>query len=203
MPEYEILKIPMVARNLAASRTPRLQPSVAAEYGDMVSGEVARGDWSIDPQDGEAINSKGQKIADHLEFCLSTRPHWLVPATLADPADDTWTSGSLTKQGARLKQLRAFCGSDQAALVLLTEEAARFGVKPFTTEKGEKLSEKAPQGAKRVSGSNPWGDAYVKANGQEAAYAERARLMRTLNLKACTALAAAAGYTVTGAKLKK
>src|SRR5579863_10235884 len=99
--EYTILNVPLVGRNLAASRSPRLQPSVPAEYGDMLSREVQMGEWTVDPENGEPLNAKGQTIKDHLEFCISTRPHWLLPAILEDEADEVWTSGNLTLQGKR------------------------------------------------------------------------------------------------------
>ncbi len=203
---YEVLNLPLRAFNLAGSRVPRLQQYVPAEFRDnWISPQVARGEWNIDPVDGAHINSAGQTLEEYLEFWLKSRPHAFEPIVLEDPVDDTWTSGSLTKQGARFKELKAFCASDAAALVLLTEEAAKFGVKPFTTEKGEKIT--APRGAKSggnaVSSQNPWSDAYVKRHGQEAAYKERARLLKLLGVSKCaTEWAAPCGYTITGAPLR-
>jgi hypothetical protein len=84
MVEYAILNVPLVGRNLAASRAPRLHPSVPAEYSDMLSREVAAGEWIVDPQDGSPLNAKGQTLAEHLEFTLGTRPHWLVPAAASN-----------------------------------------------------------------------------------------------------------------------
>src|ERR1700690_3351370 len=85
--KYAILNVPLLGRNLAASRTPRLQPSVPEEYGDMLSNEVAMGAWTVDPENGQPLNSKGQTLTDHLEFTLKTRPHWLMPAVLEDEAE--------------------------------------------------------------------------------------------------------------------
>jgi hypothetical protein len=51
-------------------------------------------------------------------------------------ADETWTSGSLQKQGERWRTLRAHLGSDAATDAAMREEAALYGVKPGTTQKG-------------------------------------------------------------------
>ena len=189
------------ARELASLRTPRMQKEAIDEYCDWVSREVTMGNFVVDPKTGEWIHSSGQILDEHREAWLKSRPHALVPAVLEDPVDDTWTANpaSLTKRGARLKQLREFCGSDAAALVLLKEEAARFGVKnPLSTEVGGvavRVDKKA------ASASNPWNDAHAQRNGLAASHAERDRLMKTLGLKKCAALAAAAGVSITGVKL--
>src|SRR5579863_6888486 len=127
--EYTILNVPLVGRNLAASRAPRLQPSVPAEYGDMLSREVSAGEWTVDPENGEPLNSKGQNLQEHLEFTLGTRPHWLLPEVLEDEAEAVWLSETpnLSVRGKRLQALEKFAGSKAAALVLFKEEAARYG----------------------------------------------------------------------------
>ena len=51
--KYAILNVPMLGQNLAASRTPRLQPSVPVEVNTMFSGEVSRGEWTVDPENGQ------------------------------------------------------------------------------------------------------------------------------------------------------
>jgi hypothetical protein len=203
MPDYAILKAPLLGRNLAASRTPRLQPSVPAEYGDILSREVAMGEWTVDPENGEPLNSKGQSIKDHLEFAISTRPHWLLPAVLEDDADEVWTSGNLTLQGKRLKQLEEFSGSKAAALVLLTEEAERYGVKPFTTAKGVKPGDDANKGHdKKPEGNlttNPWSQNF---RGDEATRTARIASICKQGTKLADALAKAAGTTI-GKPLRK
>ena len=202
MAQYEILNAPLLARNLAASRSPRLQPSVPAEFSDFISNLVARGDISIDPADGKPITAKGQTLEEALEDWLSTRPHALLPILKEDPADEVWTEANLTKRAARLKHLREFCGSDAAALILLREEAALYGVKnPFSTEVGEKIVPGEKPKGNAVSSQNPWNDEYVKRHGLDAAYVERARLMKVLGLKVCGPMAKSAGKTLTGAKL--
>ena len=203
---YMILEIPRHARNVAASRMPRLQSSVPAEFADnWISPQVASGVWNIDPSDGQPINDKGQTLEVYLEAMIKSRPHWLLPETPVDPNETTWSSGNITLQAARLKQIRATTNTDAEALAQLTEEAAEWGVKPFSTVKGEKLDPKAPRANDRkpVSASNPWGAIFVKANGIDAAYLERERLMKTLGLTKCAGFAAAAGLTITGAPLKK
>jgi hypothetical protein len=204
MPEYQILNAPLLARNFAASRLPRLQPSVPAEYGDMVSREVAMGDWSVDPSSGEPINSKGQSVTDHLETTLQTRPHWLLPVEKEDPASDTWTSGSLTKIGARLKQLRAFTGSDAAAQVLLAEEAAHYvdpatgqPLKPFSTVQGVKPEDRA---ANEKGTRNPYSPA---SRGNEERRMEKILALIKSNAKLAASLAKSAGMRIDGSAIPK
>jgi hypothetical protein len=200
MAEYSILNVPLVGRNLAASRAPRLHPSVPAEYGDMLSREVAAGEWTVDQENGEPLNAKGQTLPEHLEFTLGTRPHWLVPEVVEDEAEAVWTSGSLTLQGQHLNQLEKFAGSKAAALVLFKEEAERYGVKPFTTEKGVKPSEqrKGPADESNLS-TNPWSKTF---RGDDAARAARIASICKQGTKLANALAKAAGTTI-GRPLRK
>jgi hypothetical protein len=208
MPEvnYEILNLPLKAFNLAASRVPRLLPTVPAEFRDnWISPQVARGDWNVDPVDGEYINGTGQTLEEYLEHWLKSRPHAFEPVVLEDANDTTWTEANITKRAARFKELKAFCGSDAAARVLFAEEAAKFGVTdPFSNQKGEKIDPKKPKsGGKVVTSQNPFSDAYVKRHGQEAAYAERERIMKLVGLdKFAEDWATPCGYTVTGARLR-
>jgi hypothetical protein len=197
---YEILNVPLLGQNLAASRTPRLQPSVPSEYGSFLSAEVARGAWTVD-EVGEPLSAAGQTIAQHLEFYLSTRPHCLMPSVLVDDADETWTSGSITKQGARLRQLEKFCGSTAAALILLTEEAARYGLKPFTTQIGVKQGEGGDKKKtdERDATNNPWSASF---RGDEAARAVRIDQICKTGTKFAHDLAKAAKTTI-GKPLRK
>jgi hypothetical protein len=204
---YAVLNVPKLGIEMAASRTPRLQPSVPEEYGFMLSSEVTRGAWTVDPDNGQPLNSAGQSLADHLEFTLKTRPHWLMPAALEDEAEMTWLSGNLTLQGQRLEQLKKFCGSEKAALVLLHEEAERFGTKAFTTvpgvKPGEKSTDKKSEEAANLS-TNPWSASF---KGDEAA--RIARIESILKVKGkkkgtdlANDMAKAAGRTV-GKPLRK
>lgn len=208
--EYVILNVPLVGRNLAASRTPRLQPSVPAEYGDMLSDEVARGEWTIDPENGEPLSVKGETIPQHLENKIKPRPHWPAPVVLNDVADDVWTSGNLTRQGERLRELERFCGSKATALVAFNEEAARYGVKPGSTKPGTKPNtdgekkpgdKTVPQSLNRdASTTNPWSD---KFRGTEAERdAKIASILKVQGSKLSEALARAAGTTI-GRPLRK
>jgi len=198
--EYKLFNIPLLARNLMASRQPPVQPSVPPEFSDDVSRNIS--DWSID--NGEPLNSKGQTLPEFADFWLSSRPHCLVPAAVIDVQDETWLSGNLDKQGERWKQLREFLGSDAATNAAIKAEAELYGAKFGSTQKGRKPGTKPEADSADKGGpNNAWSEAYAKRHGQDAAYAERARLMRTLGLKACTSMAAAAGRTITGAVLKK
>src|ERR1700688_3395314 len=105
--EYNIYEVPLLGRNLAASRIPRLQPTVPEEYGGMLSDEVSRGAWTVDPQNGEPLSAKGMTIAQHLEFMLNTRAHWLMPTVLQDEADGAWVGpGNITARGKRFEQIK-------------------------------------------------------------------------------------------------
>ncbi|HLZ06267.1 MAG TPA: hypothetical protein VKR55_29460 [Bradyrhizobium sp.] len=205
---YEIHNVPLLGRNLAASRTPRLQPSVPEEYSDFLSNEVARGEWTVDQEDGKPLSAKGQTLEQHLEFTLATRPHWLMPVVLEDEADEVWTSGNMTLRSKRFEQIKKFCGSDAAARVLFAEEAARYGVtQPFTTQIGTKPSD-ASSGRddkskdKKAEGdltNNPWSKNF--RGDEEARQSRIASIIRT-GTKFAEGMAKAAGTTI-GRPLRK
>lgn len=204
---YAIFNVPLLGRNLAASRTPRLQPTVPEEYGDMLSDEVARGNWSTDPENGEPINSKGQTIQDHLEFCINNpvrpRPHWLMPVDKGseDEAEKVWLSGNITLHGQRLVQLETFCGSKAAALVMWKEEAARFNAKPGLpipgTMPGEDGDKKKT--TELEAKNNPWSSSF---RGDDAARAARIASIIQTGTRFADQLAKAAG-TVVGKPLAR
>jgi hypothetical protein len=202
MAEYRYLNVVNLGRNAANVRVPRLQKSVPNEFVEMLSREVAAGEWMHD--NGSAINSTGQTVEEYLDHLISTRPHWEVPATVVDAADDTWTSGSLAKQGKRWKELRAFLGSDKVTDAAMAEEAALYGVVPGSTKIGVKPGEKQPEDNGESGGpsahSNPWSPKWHGTPAQ--AEAEKARLIRRLGTKAAASIAKSAGYSVLGAKLK-
>jgi hypothetical protein len=199
MAEYNYVDVVVLGVNAANARVPRLQKSACSEFGEMLSREVATGEWV---QDGEqVINSTGQTPEQYLDSLISTRPHWEIPATVVDAADDTWTSGSLTKQGKRWRELKSYLGSDAAADKALAEEAALYGVVPGTTKIGVKPGDVEKESGGKTGGpspSNPWNDK-TRFTPAEAD-AEKARLLKTLGTKACASLAAAAGKTVLGAR---
>jgi hypothetical protein len=202
MPDaISILNIPLLARNAIALRRPKVFPSAQDHYGDFISREVAIGNFSIDPS-GEPIHATGKNLNEYQEHYLSSRPHAIEPLPpLADPADDLWIGpANITRRGARYKELLAFAGSAAAALVLLKEEAAAFGITdPFSTQAGEKVDPTAkadkPKGAGR---NNPWSPEYVGD-----AEAEKSRLIKTLGTRACSGMAAACGVSIFGSPLKR
>jgi hypothetical protein len=195
--KYKILEVPLLGRNLAASRTPRLQPSVPEEYGDMLSSEVTRGDWSVDPENGQPLNSKGQPLQDHLEMTLKTRPHWLMPVDKGseDEAEKVWLSGNITLQGQRLVQLENFCGSKAAALVMWKEEATRFGATAGSPVPGIKPGEDGDKkkAAEREAKNNPWSADF---RGDDDARAERIASIIKTGTRFADQLAKAAGTVV-------
>ena len=202
--EYRVLEVPLAGRNLAASRSPRLQPSAVVEYSDMLSREVSAGRWTVDPENGEPLNSAGQNLAQHLEFTLKTRPHWFLPVVLEDDADKVWLAEvpSLTERGARLVQLEKHCGSKAAALVLFKEEAARYGItNPMSRQPGSKPGERKSDD-KAAAGNlsrNPWSD---KFTGSEAERINGITFAIKRGTSFADALAKSAG-TVTGKPLRR
>ena len=204
MVDYAIFNIPLTGRNLAASRSPRLQPSVPPEYADMLSGEVARGEWSVDPENGEPLNAKGQNLQQHLEFALSTRPHWLLPEVLADEADAVWLSETpnISARGNRFNQLKKFVGgNEKAARALFEEEALRYGItKPFSLQPGTKPGEQRKDSADQGNlTTNPWSPRF---HGDEDARAAKIASIIKQGTQLANALAKAAG-TVVGKPLRK
>lgn len=201
---YKLHEIPLLARNLASSRTPRLQPSVPEEYGSFLSNEISRGEWTYDPENGEPLSAKGQTLSEHLEFTLKTRPHWLMPVEKGgdDEADAAWLEGNMTRRSARLTQLEKFCGSKAAALVMLHEEAARYGVtKPFTQQIGVKPGTKSAEEKKPGENlsTNPWSASW---RGDEEQRMEKITSIIKTGSAMAIALSKAAG-TVVSRPLRK
>jgi hypothetical protein len=197
---YEVLNVPRIGREIAASRSERLQPSAVVEYADMLSREVARGDWSTNPEDGQPINSAGQTLPEHLEHTLKTRPHWLMPIDKGseDEADACWLSSNMTLRSRRFDQITKFCGSDAAARVLYAEEAFRYGIdKPFSNQAGVKPGEVGDKGkakaAERNLTTNPWSKNF---RGDLAARNAQIASIMKQGTPFANALAKAAGTTV-------
>jgi hypothetical protein len=197
--KYEYVDVVRLGINAGNARIPRLQRSAVTEFGELLSIEVQRGEWS---QDGHsALNAVGQSPEQYLEFVLTTRPHWEIPATVIDAADDTWTSGSLAKQGERWRTLRAHLGSDAVTNAAMAEEAAAYGARFGSTVKGvppgsAKGEEKPAAGLS----SNPWSDRF---NGsEEQRLAKMASIIKT-GTKFASDMARSAGKTITGAPLKR
>jgi hypothetical protein len=199
MSEFRYIDTVKLGLNAANARVPRLQISAIKEFGELLSREVTAGEWV---QDGETvINAAGQSPEQYLDHWVSTRPHALIPAVLVDAADDTWTSGNLTKQGARFRELKSFLGSDKAADKAMAEEAALYGAVPGSTKKGVKPGSEREEKPGSVSPNNPWSDKF-HGTPQEA-LAEQTRLIRTLGTKGSASIAKAAGYSILGAKIAK
>jgi hypothetical protein len=206
MPEYKYFDVVKHGVNAARVRDPRLQDGVANEFAGMLSAEVARDEWT--QIDGTAVNVKGMSVEQYLDHLVSTRPFWLVPATVVDAADTTWTSGSLAEQGKRWRELRDYLGSDKAADKALREEAAIYNTVPGSTKPGIRPGyaekKKAGQAFGREDGpplsSNPWSDTY-RGTPQEA-LAEQTRIIKTGSERART-MAKACGVSVFNVPLRK
>jgi hypothetical protein len=204
-PTFGILNVVPKGRNMIASRTPRVQPSVPEEYAEFLSNEVEHGNWSVDPQNGEPLDSKGRTLQDHIEDTLRTRPHWLMPQVLEDAAETVWLGEpTLSARGERYRQLVKYHGNEKLADIAFREEAERYGVSnPFSLQPGSKpgnisRTTDPAKSAAPLSG-NPWHPSYRGT--PEEAEAEQVRLIGT-GISRATSIAKAAGKTVFGKPLK-
>lgn len=200
MADYIYIDVVKLGIDAGHARVPRLQKSAVNEFGEMLSREVKAGQWTRDGD--EALNAEGLTVEAYLDVLLSTRPHWAVPAVLVDAADETWLSGSLTKQGARWRELKAYLGSDKAADEAMAEEAARYGVTPGSTKKGIVPGSESDDkdNKQKAGGSNPWSDKWTLS--EQAREEKIASIIRGLGTKAAASMAASAGTTI-GRPLRK
>jgi hypothetical protein len=153
----------------ANARTPRLYPTAIREFGEILSGEVRRGEWV---QVGELVlRADGTDVESHLDELIAARTdangcHCVIPDEIVKVNDEVWTSGSLKLQGERYRVIReAFAPGkegDKAAVKLLEEEAKIYGttvdstvpgVAPGTPPKKEGAAPRLPGNA---AGTNPW-----------------------------------------------
>jgi hypothetical protein len=208
--DYEIFNIPLLARNIAASRLKRLYPSVPAEYAEMKSREVAMGVWSIDPTTHEPINDKGQTLIDDLEFTIAgpvPRSHWEIPELPVQEAEAIaaiWTMPNMTARSQRYQALLDYHKSAKLAGIAFAEEAARHNVKhPFSDEVGTKPgSEKKSDDVKSAGpplSQNPWSPKYRGTPAE--AEVEKDRLCR-LGSALARNVARSAGVSIFGVPLK-
>ena len=199
--EYRIFNIVKTGTDLMSARVPRVQPSATAHFGDHLSWMVGADMWCIDPVSGNPLSYEGKTIEQVLEEWLSTRPHALMPVALEDTSGECWREGNLTKQAQRFKELRAFTGSDAAAMILFTEEAAAYGVKPGSTEKGEKIVKGADKKS-AGSSSNPWDQEHWRGGDETARQAKMQSIIRNSTAMART-MAKSAGRKIDGSPLGK
>ena len=91
-----------------------------------------------------------------LDLTLATRPHWIIPEIVTVVSDDTWTSGNLTKQAARWKEIFAVLGDKAATDRAMAEEAARYGTKVGSTVPGVVPGTKPATSEKSDTRDNPY-----------------------------------------------
>jgi hypothetical protein len=192
--EYRYLEVVPAGLAAARARVPRIQDSAITHFGEDLSRDVARGNWhQIDAE--TIVDANGQDVIAFLEKWLSTRSYALVPEAVVDAADDTWTSGDLGKQGQRWREVRAAFSpgkeGDKLANEALAKEAAVYGVKPGTTEKGV-----APGAKSEPAGNtNPYSDDFKgSADAREKAISKLVRSNATL----AASLARSCNRTLTG-----
>jgi len=200
--EYKLFDVVRTGINLMASRVPRVQASAVRDFGDHLSWMLNNDMWNINPATGDPLSYEGKSLQEVSEAWLSTRPHALVPVELVDSSGECWTEGNITKQGQRLKELVAFSGSQKAGLVLLTEEAEAYGVKPFTTEKSEgKIDPKTKKngGGVKDGSQNPWDREHFR--GDEDFRAERMQSIIKTSAKMASDMARKANVDLAGRPL--
>jgi hypothetical protein len=192
---YKLLEVPLLARNLAASRTPRLQPTAIPEFADSISREIAHGEWSYDPENGEPLHASGATLPQQLEQWLKPRAHALMPVNKGsdEDAEKVWLSGNITLQGQRLVHFEKFCGSKAAALVMWKEEAERFHAKAGSPLPGTKPGEKSDKKPAEKLSQNPWSASFSGDETQRTA--KIASVIKT-GTRFAEGLAKAAGTTV-------
>lgn len=207
--EYALLRLPIYAGNVAASRKKRLFASAISEYVEMKSHELQMGEWLIDPSTGDFINSKGQDVFQDLEATINgpdhPRTHWEIPEAPVEEAEliaEIWTKPNMTARSARYKQLLDYHKSPKLANAAFAEEAERHGVtKPFSDQVGMNpadAGDKAKTSARDLS-ANPFSASF---RGDEAARMARIVSVIKTSTKLADALAKAAG-TVVSKPLRK
>ena len=179
--------------NAGHAHEPKIQTSAIAEYGDMLSGEIERGEWSM--FESQPIHVSGANVEQRLEEVLKNRPHWFVPPEQVDVAEAIWLSGNITEHGKRLKTLEQLLGNKKTADAAWRAEAAQFGVTaPGTTQKGIKPGSKSAEEKTDQSTTNPWS---ANFRGDEAARIARIdNVIKNKGTKFAAALAKAAGTTI-------
>jgi hypothetical protein len=200
--EYKLFDVVRAGVNLMASRTPRVQKDVPREFGDHLSWMLNNDMWNVNPATGDPLSYEGKSLQEVAEAWLSMRPHALEPVPPVDTSGECWTSGNITMQGQRLKELTAFCGSEKAALVLLKEEAESYGVRPFTTEKSSGKvdpKEKKKNGVRGDGRQNPWDKEHFQ--GSEEYRLERLESILKTSAKMASEMAANAHVRLDGGKL--
>jgi hypothetical protein len=184
--EYKLLNIPKLGAELIAARVPRVQPSAQSHFVDHLSWMVSSDMWTVDPTSGNPLSYKGKTLEEEAEHWIEERPNALMPVELVDTSGECWTTGNITLQGQRLKELRAFCGSDAAAMVMFQEEAAAYGTKPGSTAKGVKVEKADKAGKKPGSPGNPWDKDYWKGGDEDARQAAMLSIIRSSTERART-----------------
>jgi hypothetical protein len=195
----------------ANARIPRLQPSAIREIADMTSAGVHRGDWV---QIGDDVSTAdGMTPEGYVDFVVSTRPHMEVAPEVIEATDDTWLSGSLTKQGERYNAIRAVFqkgeAGDALAKAALAAEAALYGTTPGSTKPGGAPGSKpeavdtgtGPRLAVSTQASdNPWNKSGWHGT-EEMRQAKIQSIIKTSTAMAA-GMAKSAGVTLSGQPLR-
>jgi hypothetical protein len=208
-PAYAILDLPRLAYEIAASRTPRLQVSAIEEWRDIISAEVARGEWSVDAKNGEGIHMKGGDLISRLEEKLVDATHWPVPIleqTDQAAIEALWTGPfNLTARGARLAQLQEACGGNKAkALAMFVAEAAEYGITaPMSNQVGTKPGTEGKADDDIEGRNNPYNLNNRKYETEADRIAGCVLYIRAYGAKNAASSAAKYGTDLAGRPLKK
>ena len=175
-----------------------VKSSAVAEAVAQVSQDIIARDWiQIEGVAHYKVTGRPpETVAEYGDRVCKDHPNYFYEEHVVDDADVTFlgTDGKRTlKDAGDFIKKYGEKHYNEVRLAYGCDNSLKPGTKP-----GEKPKDGKPAAG---SGSNCWSDAYMKSHGEAATYAERARLMKTLNLKACTAMAFAVGKSVTGAVL--
>jgi hypothetical protein len=204
----------------AQAHVPRIQQSaISTEITDIASRAAERGD--IVQVGDELLTAKGENAEAFVLNILAERTaedgscHMLVPKEVITITDDTWLSGSLTKQGERYNAIRAVFGKgkegDALAKAAFEAEAALYQTKPGSTTPGIEPGTKpetegasggvGPRLAVSVEASaNPWKRDQWRGT-EEARQAKMQSIIKS-STKLADGLAKAAGRTISDQPLR-
>jgi hypothetical protein len=187
----------------AQAHVPRIQQSaISTEITDIASRAAERGD--IVQVGDELLTAKGENAEAFVLNILAERTaedgscHMLVPKEVITITDDTWLSGSLTKQGERYNAIRAVFGKgkegDALAKAAFEAEAALYQTKGASGGVGPRLAVSVEASA------NPWKRDQWRGT-EEARQAKMQSIIKS-STKLADGLAKAAGRTISDQPLR-
>ena len=164
MAEYKYLDFVARVVNAAQARVPRIQQSaISTEITYLASRAVAQG--NVVQVGDDLMTADGKSPENFVHEIIAARTDedgncfMLVPKEVVEVQDGTWTSGSLTKQGARFNVIRSVFGKgkegDLLAKAAFEAEAALYQTRPGSTVPGVAPGTKPEAEAGATGGVGP------------------------------------------------